>query len=55
MDIKEIKNDKFLKKMNENELTLLASDVREFLISSISKTGGHLSSNLGVVELTRNN
>lgn len=52
MNIKEIKNDKFLKKMNENELTLLASDIREFLISSISKTGGHLSSNLGVVELT---
>lgn len=52
MNIKEIKNDKFLKKMNENELTLLASDVREFLISSISKTGGHLASNLGVVELT---
>ena len=52
MNIKEIRNDKFLKRMNENELTLLASDVREFLISSISKTGGHLSSNLGVVELT---
>lgn len=31
MNIKEIKNDKFLKKMNENELTLLASDIREFL------------------------
>lgn len=52
MNIREIKNDKFLKKMNEDELTLLASDIREFLISSISKTGGHLSSNLGVVELT---
>ena len=52
MNIKEIKNDKFLKKMNEDELTPLASDIREFLISSISKTGGHLSSNLGVVELT---
>ena len=52
MNIKEIKNDKFLKKMNERELTLLASDIREFLISNISKTGGHLSSNLGVVELT---
>ena len=29
MNIREIKNDKFLKKMNEDELTLLASDIRE--------------------------
>ncbi len=41
-----------LKKLNENELVDLAEEIREFLINEISKTGGHLSSNLGVVELT---
>lgn len=34
------------------ELSRLAEEIREFLISSVSKTGGHLASNLGVVELT---
>lgn len=34
------------------ELELLAQEIREFLIEKISKTGGHLASNLGVVELT---
>jgi len=34
------------------ELKTLAEEVREFLLASISKTGGHLASNLGVVELT---
>ncbi len=52
MNIREIKNPKFLKKMNEEELYRLSYDIREFLIDEISKTGGHLSSNLGVVELT---
>ncbi|MDP3388125.1 MAG: 1-deoxy-D-xylulose-5-phosphate synthase [Eubacteriales bacterium] len=41
-----------LKKLNIEELEDLAEDIRQFLISSISKTGGHLASNLGVVELT---
>ncbi len=35
-----------------NELKLLAYDIRKFLVQSVSKTGGHLASNLGVVELT---
>lgn len=52
MNIKEIENPKFLKKMNNKQLELLASDIRTFLIDNISKTGGHLSSNLGIVELT---
>lgn len=41
-----------LKKMNRKELNALAAQIRQFLIESVSKTGGHLASNLGVVELT---
>lgn len=41
-----------LKNMSLKEMELLAIDVRQFLIDSISKTGGHLASNLGIVELT---
>lgn len=41
-----------LKVMTENELGLLSYEIRDFLISNISKTGGHLASNLGVVELS---
>lgn len=41
-----------LKKLNTDELTALCGEIREFLIDSVSKTGGHLASNLGVVELT---
>ena len=52
MNIKKIKNPKFLKEMEIKELENLSADIREFLIDSISKTGGHLSSNLGIVDLT---
>ena len=38
--------------LNEQERELLCKQIREFLVNSISKTGGHLASNLGVVELT---
>ena len=41
-----------IKKLNEEELKILADEIREFLINKISVTGGHLASNLGVVELT---
>lgn len=41
-----------LKKLNTDELAALCGEIREFLIDSVSKTGGHLASNLGVVELT---
>ena len=41
-----------LKKLDKSELTLLCSEIRSFLIESVSKSGGHLASNLGVVELT---
>ena len=38
--------------LNEEERKLLCQQIREFLVSHVSKTGGHLASNLGVVELT---
>lgn len=41
-----------LKHLNRNQLEQLATEIRTFLLDSISKTGGHLSSNLGIVELT---
>ena len=41
-----------LRKLNVSELKTLADEVREFLIDTISKTGGHLSPSLGAVELT---
>ncbi|SHJ65285.1 1-deoxy-D-xylulose-5-phosphate synthase [Tepidibacter formicigenes] len=41
-----------LKKLDINELDILANEIRKFLVKSISKTGGHLASNLGIVELT---
>ena len=47
-----ISSPKDLKKLNRNELTKLCDEIRIFIIESVSKTGGHLSSNLGVIELT---
>ena len=41
-----------VKKLNIKEKNILAEEIREKLISLVSKTGGHLASNLGVVELT---
>ena len=41
-----------IKKLDKNEWNALAQEIREFLIEKISVTGGHLASNLGVVELT---
>ena len=41
-----------LKTMDEKELELLSYEIREYLLETVSKTGGHLASNLGVVELT---
>ncbi len=52
MDLTRIQNPEFLKTQNISELTMLAADIRRFLIQHIAKTGGHLASNLGVVELT---
>jgi 1-deoxy-D-xylulose-5-phosphate synthase len=41
-----------LRALDRDQLPKLASELREFLVESVSKTGGHLSSNLGTVELT---
>ena len=41
-----------LRKLSREQLLSLARELREFLVESVSKTGGHLSSNLGTVELT---
>jgi len=41
-----------LRKLPRTQLTPLAHELREYLLDSVSKTGGHLSSNLGTVELT---
>ena len=41
-----------LKIMDYEELDLLTYEIRDFLVESVSKTGGHLSSNLGAVELS---
>lgn len=41
-----------IKKLNAEQLAALADEIRQFLIEKISRTGGHLASNLGVVELT---
>lgn len=47
-----INSPKDIKGLNNHELYQLCDEIRSFLIESISKTGGHLASNLGVVELT---
>ena len=47
-----IKSPDDIQKLNNENLYKLSEEIREFLIDSVSKTGGHLSSNLGVVELT---
>jgi len=47
-----INNPADLRKLPRNQLTPLATELRQFLLDSVSKTGGHLSSNLGTVELT---
>lgn len=52
MKIEEIKNPQVIKNMSIEELNVLAEKIRSFLVYSLSKTGGHLSSNLGIVELT---
>lgn len=47
-----IKGPEDIKKLTGKELDILRQEIRDFLIGKISRTGGHLASNLGVVELT---
>ncbi len=48
----EINQPNDIKKINSKKYTRLAAEIRRFLVANVSKTGGHLASNLGVVELT---
>ena len=50
--LKSIRGHQDLAALNDAQRIVLCQQIREFLVSSISKTGGHLASNLGVVELT---
>lgn len=52
MHIKDIQDPKDIKTLSIKELEHLSIDIRHFLVDSISKTGGHLASNLGAVELS---
>ena len=50
--LENINSDKDLKKLNKEEKEELADDIRKYILEIVSKNGGHLASNLGVVELT---
>ena len=52
MILEMIQKENDIKKLDEGQLKELAGEIRQFLIEKISRTGGHLASNLGVVELT---
>ncbi|WP_050635685.1 1-deoxy-D-xylulose-5-phosphate synthase [Candidatus Stoquefichus sp. SB1] len=52
MNLDKIKGPDFLKQLNIDELEELAQEIRDFIIHNVSQTGGHFSSNLGIVELT---
>ena len=52
MILDRIKKPNDVKALNISECEMLAEEIRQFLVDSLSETGGHLASNLGVVELT---
>ena len=52
MILERINKENDIKQCNDEELEILRQEIRTFLINSVAKTGGHLASNLGVVELT---
>ena len=52
MILERIKKANDIKKLKWEEQDVLAAEIRQFLVEKLSKTGGHLASNLGVVELT---
>lgn len=52
MVLEKIQKENDIKNLEPEELEVLAQEIREFLIEKVSMTGGHLASNLGVVELT---
>lgn len=52
MVLEKIRDPEDIKKLNDSQVEQLCRELRAFLIKSVAKTGGHLASNLGVVELT---
>ena len=50
--LEKVKTPNDLKKLNNNDLIELSAEIRDYMIKTVSKNGGHLSSNLGVVELS---
>lgn len=50
--LEQISRPEDLKRLQDADLPLLCSEIRDFLIQSVAKTGGHLASNLGAVELS---
>ena len=50
--LEKINSSEDLKKLNKEEKEILADDIRKYILEIVSKNGGHLASNLGVVELT---
>lgn len=52
INLAEIKNPEFLRELNYKELDLLSKDIADYILDVTSKNGGHLSSNLGVVDAT---
>src|SRR4030067_3320281 len=50
--LKDVEYPKDLKKLNLMDLRVLSDELREYLIDTISRIGGHLGASLGVVELT---
>ena len=50
--LENVNSPKDLKKLDEAQLNQLCAEIREYMIKTVSQTGGHLASNLGVVELT---
>ena len=52
MYLEKIKETNDIKKIDKKDLPMLAAEIRDFLVEKISRSGGHLASNLGTVELT---
>ena len=50
--LNKIKEPNDIKRISPKLYPILAQEIRDFLLESLSKTGGHLASNLGAVELT---
>ncbi|MGN1113281.1 MAG: 1-deoxy-D-xylulose-5-phosphate synthase, partial [Acutalibacteraceae bacterium] len=50
--VETVKSPKDLQKLNEKQLQKLCDEIRQIIVSVVSKNGGHLASNLGTVELT---